>query len=200
MNDIKSDFVHLHVHTQYSLLDGAIRINELFKRSIELGMQAVAITDHGTMFGAIEFYEKAKKRGIKPIIGCECYVAPRRLTDKTPLDHKGLSHLILLCENNEGYQNLCKLVSIARIDGFYHKPRIDKEVLKQHSSGLIALSACLHGEIPRLILKAKQKEADAAAIQYLRMFGENNFFLEVQNNGIPVGVWTTVTYNFSLEG
>ncbi len=184
MNGLKTDFVHLHVHTQYSLLDGAIRLDEIFQRCIELGMRSVAITDHGTMFGVIEFYEKAKKAGIKPIIGCECYVAPRRLTDKTPIDHKGLSHLILLSENNEGYKNLCKLVSVARIDGFYHKPRIDKELLKHHSKGLIALSACLHGEIPRLILKDKLKEADEAARQYSRLFGSDNFFLEAQHNGI----------------
>jgi DNA polymerase-3 subunit alpha len=184
MNGTQSNFIHLHIHTQYSLLDGAIRIDELFQRAIEFDMGAVAITDHGTMFGAIEFYQKAIKQGIKPIIGCECYVAPRRLTDKTPLDHKGLSHLILLCENNQGYQNLCKLASIARIEGFYHKPRIDKSLLKAHSKGLVALSACLHGEIPRLILKNKMKEAEKTALQFVRMFGEGNFFLEVQNNGI----------------
>ena len=155
MNDIPSNFIHLHVHTQYSLLDGAIRIEELFKQAVEFNMASVAITDHGTMFGAIEFYQKAVKRGIKPIVGCECYVAPRRLTDKTPLDHKGLSHLILLCENNEGYQNLCKLASIARIEGFYHKPRIDKTLLKSHSKGLIEVQGDpkLLANFPRLFPK-----------------------------------------------
>jgi DNA polymerase-3 subunit alpha len=181
-----NDFVHLHVHTQYSLLDGAIRFDDLFKRSAELDMHSVAITDHGTMFGCIEFYENAIKANIKPIIGCECYVAPRGLSDKTPLDHKGLTHLILLAENNEGYQNLCKLVSIAKISGFYHKPRIDKALLQKHSKGLIGLSACLHGEIPRMITAGNMEKADDAARQYRQILGEDNFYLEVQNNGIDI--------------
>jgi len=186
MSHSPNDFVHLHVHTQYSLLDGAIRFDDLFKRSAELDMHTVAITDHGTMFGCIEFYEKAIKANIKPIIGCECYVAPRGLSDKTPLDHKGLSHLILLAENNEGYQNLCKLVSIAKISGFYHKPRIDKALLQKHSKGLIGLSACLHGEIPRMITAGNMEKADDAARQYRQILGEDNFYLEVQNNGIDI--------------
>ncbi len=186
MSNRSNDFVHLHVHTQYSLLDGAIRFDELFKKSIELDMNSVAITDHGTMFGCIEFYEKALKANIKPIIGCECYVAPRSLSDKTPLDHKGLSHLILLAENNEGYRNLCKLVSTARIAGFYHKPRIDKDLLQKHSRGLIGLSACLHGEIPRMITAGDMKKADEAAQQYCQILGDGNFYLEVQNNGIDI--------------
>ena len=186
MSHSPNDFVHLHVHTQYSLLDGAIRFDDLFKRSAELDMHTVAITDHGTMFGCIEFYEKAIKANIKPIIGCECYVAPRGLSDKTPLDHKGLSHLILLAENNEGYQNLCKLVSIAKISGFYHKPRIDKALLQKHSKGLIGLSACLHGEIPRMITAGNMEKADDAAQQYRQILGEDNFYLEVQNNGIDI--------------
>ncbi len=179
-------FVHLHVHTQYILLDGAIRLEALLKRVADFGMNAVAITDHGTMFGSVEFYEKTKKAGIKPIIGCECYLAPRRLTDKSAADAKRLSHLVLLAENPEGYRNLCKLASVAQLEGFYYKPRIDKELLKQHSKGLIALSACLHGEIPRLIQEGRSDEADEAARFYLDLFGENNFFLEVQNNGIEV--------------
>jgi len=178
------DFVHLHVHTQYSLLDGAIRLDQLFDRTLELGMKAVAMTDHGTMFGTIEFYEKALKKGIKPIIGCECYVAPRTIFDKTPQDHRGLTHLILLSENQEGYRNLCKLVSIARIKGFYHKPRIDRALLREHSQGLIALTACLQGEIPRLVRQGNMAAADAAAHRFIDIFGEDNFFLEVQNNGI----------------
>lgn len=186
MSNSSNDFVHLHVHTQYSLLDGAIRFDELFKRSIELDMKTVAITDHGTMFGCIEFYEKALKSNIKPIIGCECYVAPRSLSDKTPLDHKGLSHLILLAENNEGYRNLCKLVSTARIAGFYHKPRIDKALLQKHSRGLIGLSACLNGEIPKMITAGDMKKADDAARQYCQILGDGNFYLEVQNNGIDI--------------
>ena len=186
MTDTTSQFVHLHVHTQYSLLDGAIRIDPLLKRVADFDMDAVAITDHGTMFGALEFYEKANKAGIKPIIGCECYLAPRRLTDKTSLDKSGLSHLILLAENQEGYRNLCQIATIAQLQGFYYKPRIDKEVLKQYSKGLIGFSACLHGEIPRLIQEGRLDKADEAARFYLDVFGEGNFFLEVQNNGIDV--------------
>jgi DNA polymerase-3 subunit alpha len=186
MTDNAVDFVHLHVHTQYSLLDGAIRIDRLLKRVADFGMDAVAITDHGTMFGALTFYEKAKKAGIKPIIGCECYLAPRGRNDKTSLDKGGLSHLILLAENREGYINLCKLCTIAQLEGFYYKPRIDKNVLKQHSKGLIGLSACLHGEIPRLIQNGRIDDADNAAAFYRDVFGEGNFFLEVQNNGIDV--------------
>jgi len=186
MTDATPHFVHLHVHTQYSLLDGAIRIDALLQRTIDFGMDAVAITDHGTMFGVMEFFEKANTAGIKPIIGCECYVAPRRLTDKTSFDAKDLSHLILLAENHDGYRNLCKLASMAQFEGFYYRPRIDKEVLKQHSKGLIGLSACLRGEIPRRIQEGRPNKADEAARSYLDILGENNFFLEVQNNGIDV--------------
>ncbi|MFC1489263.1 DNA polymerase III subunit alpha [Thermodesulfobacteriota bacterium] len=186
MTDTTPNFVHLHVHTQYSLLDGAIRIDALLQRAIDFGMDAVAITDHGTMFGVMEFFEKANTAGIKPIIGCECYVAPRRLTDKTSFDAKDLSHLILLAENHDGYRNLCKLTSMAQFEGFYYRPRIDKEVLKQHSKGLIGLSACLHGEIPRRIQEGSPDKADEAARFYLDTLGENNFFLEVQSSGIDV--------------
>ncbi len=184
MSQPRTDFVHLHVHTQYSLLDGAIRLDPLIQRAQEFGMTAVAMTDHGTMFGAVEFYEKATKAGLKPIIGCECYLAPRKLTDKTSADAKGLSHLVLLAENQEGYRNLCALASLAQLKGFYYKPRIDKEVLKAHSKGLIGLSACLQGEIPKLLKHGRTHEADDAARFYLETFGENNFFLEVQNNGL----------------
>jgi DNA polymerase-3 subunit alpha len=180
------DFVHLHVHTQYSLLDGAIRIDDLLQRAADFGMHSVATTDHGTMFGAVEFYEKATKAGIKPIIGIEIYVAPRTRFDKTPLDNKGLSHLILLAKNQEGYRNLCRLASAAQLEGFYYKPRIDKQILREHSQGLIAMTACLHGEIPRRIQDGRLDFADAAAREYLEIFGENNFFLEVQNNGIDI--------------
>jgi DNA polymerase-3 subunit alpha len=180
------DFVHLHVHTQYSLLDGAIRLDNLLQRAAEFGMHSVATTDHGTMFGAVEFYEKATKAGIKPIIGIEIYVAPRTRFDKTPLDNKDLSHLILLAENQEGYRNLCKLASAAQLEGFYYKPRIDKQILREHSKGLIGMTACLHGEVPRRIQDGTMELADAAAQEYLEIFGENNFFLEVQNNGIDV--------------
>jgi len=180
------DFVHLHVHTQYSLLDGAIRIDDMLQRAAEFGMHSVATTDHGTMFGAVEFFEKATKAGIKPIIGIEIYVAPRSRFDKTPLDSKGLSHLVLLAENQEGYRNLCKLATAAQLEGFYYKPRIDKQLLREHSKGLIALTACLHGEVPLRIRDGNMDIADAAALEYLKIFGENNFYLEVQNNGIDI--------------
>ncbi len=180
------DFVHLHVHTQYSLLDGAIRIDDLLKRVAEFGMSAVATTDHGTLFGAIEFYEKAGKAGIQPIIGCECYIAARNRFDKNPADNRELSHIILLAKNLEGYRNLCKLASLAQIEGFYYKPRIDRDLLRSHHQGLIALSACLHGEIPRRIQEGRIDLAEEAARNYLEIFGENNFFLEVQNNGIDI--------------
>jgi len=178
-------FVHLHVHTEYSLLDGAIRINSLLQRAKEDGMPAVAITDHGTMFGVMDFYEQALAAGIKPVIGCECYVAPRTLHDKTPADHKGVAHLVLLAENQEGYRNLCAIVTQASLEGFYHRPRIDKHILAEHANGLIGLSACLKGEIPTLIRAGKIDQADEAAKFYVNILGENNFFLEVQNNGIP---------------
>ena len=184
MTEAVPDFVHLHVHTQYSLLDGAIRIDDLLRRAAEFDMQAVTVTDHGTMFGAVEFFEKAKAAGIKPIIGCEIYVAPNTRFDKTPLDNKELSHLILLVKNAEGYRNLCKLATAAQLEGFYYKPRIDKEILKECSQGLIGLSACLHGEIPRRIQQGRIERAEEAAGAYREIFGENNFFLEVQNNGI----------------
>jgi DNA polymerase-3 subunit alpha len=184
MTETVPDFVHLHVHTQYSLLDGAIRIDDLLRRAAEFEMQAVTVTDHGTMFGAVEFYEKAIRAGIKPIIGCEIYVAPRTRFDKTPLDNKDLSHLILLAKNNEGYRNLCKLATAAQLEGFYYRPRIDKQILKECSTGLIGLTACLHGEIPRRIQQGRIQQAEEVACRYRDIFGENNFFLEVQNNGI----------------
>jgi DNA polymerase III subunit alpha len=179
-----SKFVHLHVHTEYSLLDGAIRMDPLMNRVSEFGMPAVAITDHGTMFGVINFYEKAVKKGIKPVIGCECYVAPRTLHDKTPQDHDGVSHLVLLAETQEGYRNLCQLATHASIDGFYYRPRIDKALLKKYCKGLIGLSACLKGEVPKLLRKGRIAEADEAARFYAKLFGDGNFFLEVQSNGI----------------
>ncbi|MBF0572451.1 MAG: DNA polymerase III subunit alpha [Desulfamplus sp.] len=179
-------FYHLHVHTEYSLLDGAIRLDPLMKRCKEFGMDAVAMTDHGTMFGAASFNEKAIKAGIKPLIGCEMYIAPRTLSDKTSEDSKGVNHLVLIAKDREGYSNLCKLASIAQLEGFYYKPRIDREVLPKFSKGLIALSACLKGEIPQKILKGTKGDVDASARYYLKIFGEDNFFLEVQHNGIDI--------------
>ncbi|NVL90590.1 MAG: DNA polymerase III subunit alpha [Desulfobacterales bacterium] len=179
-----ADFVHLHVHTQYSLLDGAIRIDPLLKLAASHNMISVAITDHGTMYGVVEFYEKAYKAGIKPIIGCELYLAPGSRFDKTPGDKRGMSHLVALAKNREGYRNLCRLVTAAHLEGFYYKPRVDKAILADCSKGLIALSGCLHGEIPRLIQAGRLDKAAAAVRNYETIFGEGNFYLEVQNNGI----------------
>ncbi len=178
------EFVHLHVHTEYSLLDGACRINQLMERVRELGQTAVAITDHGNMYGVPEFFRAAEKAGIKPIIGCEVYIAPRKRTDRDPkLDGKPY-HLILLCENSEGYSNLVKLVSAGNIEGFYNKPRVDTELLKEYHGGLICLSACLAGEIPRLLSNGRYDDAKRKALEYRELFGEGNFFLEIQNHGI----------------
>ena len=186
MAESQTPFVHLHVHTEYSLLDGAIRIDALLKQAAEYGMEAVAITDHGTMFGWLEFYEKAVAAGIKPIIGMEAYVAPRSIEDRSAQDKQGMSHLILLAENMEGYRNLCRLATIAQLKGFYYRPRIDKQVLRQHSRGLIGLSACLHGEVPRRIKDGRMDQAEAAARSYLEIFGEGNFYLEIQDNGMEI--------------
>jgi DNA polymerase-3 subunit alpha len=186
MTDLSSPFYHLHLHTEYSLLDGAIRLDSLLKRCHEYGMDAVSITDHGTMFGVAEFYEKARKASIKPILGCEVYVAPRTLNDRTQMDHKGLNHLVLLAKDREGYANLCKLVSIAQLKGFYYKPRIDRELLANHSKGLIGMSACLKGDIPQAILQNNMNAADDAARFYLKTLGEGNFYLEIQENGMEI--------------
>lgn len=178
-------FTHLHLHTEYSLLDGACRIDRLFDRAEKLGQKSVAITDHGAMYGALSFYKAAKKKNIKPIIGCEVYVArSSRFEKKREVGVKEYSHLILLCENNEGYQNLIKMVSLGFTEGFYNKPRVDKELLKKHSKGLICLSACLAGEIPYNLLYGKYDEAKEAALFYKETFGENNFFLEIQDHGL----------------
>ncbi len=186
MSELSSSFYHLHVHTEFSLLDGAIRIDSLIKRCLEYGMDAVSMTDHGTMFGVAAFYEKARKAGIKPVLGCEVYVAPRTLNDRTQLDHKGLNHLVLLAKDREGYANLCKLVSIAQLKGFYYKPRIDRELLSEHAKGLIGLSACLKGDIPQAIIEGNMEKADKAAEYYLNTLGEDNFFLEIQENGMEI--------------
>lgn len=175
------DFVHLHVHTEYSLLDGAIRINELVKKVKENGMSAVAITDHGNMFGAINFYKECMSNGIKPIIGMEAYVAKRSHTDKEAKIDNEPNHLILLAKNNVGYKNLVKLSSISYTEGFYYKPRIDKELLKKYHEGLICLSACIMGEIPRKILNNNYEGAKESAVEFKNIFGED-FYLEVQSN------------------
>jgi len=179
-----SDFVHLHVHTEYSLLDGAGRVERLVERAKDLGMKSVAITDHGVMYGVVDFYKKAKSHGIKPIIGCEVYVAARTLKDRDPKYDSSQYHLVLLVKNQEGYNNLIKLVSMGFTEGFYYKPRVDIEVLKQHSEGLVALSACLAGEVATKLLNGNYEKAKEAALRYRDIFGEENFYLEVQDHGI----------------
>jgi DNA polymerase-3 subunit alpha len=178
-----SDFVHLHLHTQYSLLDGMIRLEDLFKKAKEYKMPAVAITDHGNMFGAIDFHKQAYEYGIKPIIGSELYVAQNKLTDRNASERS--KHLIVLVKNAQGYKNLMKLTTTAYLNGFYYRPRVDKELLKECHEGLIASSACLQGEIADLILQGNMEGAKNVAIHYLKIFGEGNFYLEIMENGIP---------------
>lgn len=179
-------FTHLHVHTEYSLLDGSNKIKDYVKRIKELGMDSGAITDHGVMYGVIDFYKEAKANGIKPILGCEVYVAPDSRFDKeTTGGEERYHHLVLLAENNQGYANLMKIVSKGFIEGYYYKPRVDMEVLNQYHEGIIALSACLAGEVPRLIVKGLYQEAKKTVQKYLDCFGRGNYFLELQDHGIP---------------
>ena len=178
------NFVHLHVHTEYSLLDGACRIEQLMDRVAQLEQPAVAVTDHGVMYGAIDFYRAAQKRGIHPVIGCEVYVAPGSRHDRSYQNGEWHSHLILLCENMTGYRNLIHMVSLGFTEGFYMKPRIDHGLLEQFREGLICLSACLAGELPRLITEGRYEEAKKRALWYRSVFGENNYFLEIQDHGI----------------
>ena len=181
-----SEFVHLHLHTQFSLLDGACRIPELLALANQFKMGSVAITDHGNMFGAIDFYIEAQKAGIKPIIGCEAYIAPGSRLEKSSVGIEDAAyHLILLAKDEAGYANLMKLVSIGYLEGFYYRPRIDKEVLEKHSKGLIGMSACLKGEVPSLLQQRRFNDALKCADTYLQIFGKDNFFLEVQGNSIP---------------
>ena len=180
------EFAHLHVHTEYSLLDGSNKIHEYVARVKELGMNSAAITDHGVMFGCIDFYRAAKAAGIKPILGCEVYVAPgSRFDREAGQTENRYYHLVLLAENNQGYQNLMKIVSKAFIDGFYYKPRVDLELLEEYHEGIIALSACLAGEIAKNLTRGFYEEAKKAALRYQEIFGEGNFFLEMQDHGIP---------------
>ena len=178
-------FAHLHVHTEYSLLDGACRIERLLDAAQQLGQDAVAITDHGCMYGVVDFYKAAKKRGIHPVIGCEVYVARRTRFDKIHELDKGSRHLVLLCENDTGYRNLIALVSKAWVEGFYTKPRVDLDLLRRHHEGLIALSACLAGEIPQALLRGDFPGAKEAALLYREIFGAENFYLELQDHGLP---------------
>src|SRR5579863_4775575 len=175
-------FVHLHCHTDYSLLDGACEISQLMDLVAEQKMPAVAMTDHGNLFGAVEFYTNAKARDIHPIIGCEVYVAQKGHTDKN--DSNRYNHLVLLCENQEGYRNLIQLVSTGYLDGFYYKPRIDKDLLSRHSKGLIALSACLRGDVNETLLADRYEEARRISHEYVDLFGRGNFFLELQDHGL----------------
>ncbi|MHC9540725.1 MAG: DNA polymerase III subunit alpha [Vulcanimicrobiota bacterium] len=178
------DFVHLHVHTEYSLLDGSCKIPALMKRAKEHGMNALAVTDHGSMYGTIEFYKKAKDAGLNPIIGCEFYLAPKTRFDRTSKSEEGNYHLVLLAKDTEGYKNLLALVSKANLEGFYYKPRVDKEILAQHSKGLIAMTACLQGEIPQALLKGDKRKAEQILSQYSDIFGRENLFLEIMDHGL----------------
>lgn len=184
----KDNFVHLHVHSEYSLLDGAVRIKNLVEKAVKLGMPAVALTDHGVMYGAVDFFRKAKAAGIKPIIGCEVYMAPgsrfTKQTSKNKREDKSF-HLTLLARNNKGYQNLMRLASFGFLEGFYYKPRIDKEILKEYSEGLIALSGCIAGEIPKSLIAGRTDLAEKSLEEFIDIFGKDNFYLEIQDSGIP---------------
>jgi len=186
MTSAKADFVHLHVHTAYSLLDSTLRLGDLFKKAKEYQMPAIAMTDHGNLFGAIEFYRQAEKTGIKPIIGCELYVATKSRFDKSPsgIDESS-RHLVVLVKNMQGYKNLLKLTTAGYLEGFYYHPRVDKELLHRYSEGLIATSACLHGEVASYLLKGDREAAIKAAREYQDIFGEGNFYLEIMENGLP---------------
>lgn len=182
-----SDYIPLHLHTHYSLLDGAIRIDELIAQARDYKLPAVAITDHGNLFGAIEFYKKVSKAGMKPIIGCEVYVACLSRFEKKSTDTNAEAsyHLILLCRDIHGFKNLSRLLSKAYLEGFYYRPRIDKDLLSQHSGGLIGLSSCLKGEISHYLSAGMIDKARETALGYKRIFGADNFFLEIQANELP---------------
>jgi DNA polymerase-3 subunit alpha len=179
-----SDFVHLHLHTEFSLLDGACRVDELLDQVAKLGQKAVAVTEHGNMFSSVVFHDAARKRGITPILGCEVYVAPGSRLDKSGTPGETANHLVLLAENEIGFKNLIKLVSSGYTEGFYYKPRIDKELLARHAQGLIGLSSCLKGEVASEIRGPNPRKAIAAASQFQDILGKGNFFLEMQYQGI----------------
>ncbi|MFN4032548.1 MAG: DNA polymerase III subunit alpha [Fimbriimonadales bacterium] len=181
---MEAGFVHLHLHTEFSLLDGATRIKDLVKRVADFEMPAVAISDHGVLFGAIDFYNACQSAGVKPIIGCEIYLAPRRMHDKTKQDQNSF-HLLLLAKDEIGYKNLIRLSTIANLEGFYYKPRVDKEILRAHAQGLIATSSCLAGEIPDALLKGSYERAKRLLEEYLDIFGRENFYIELQDHGLP---------------
>jgi DNA polymerase-3 subunit alpha len=177
-------FVHLHNHSEYSLLDGAAKITDMVAEAKKLGMPAMAITDHGSMYGVVDFYKAALKEGIKPILGCEVYLAPESRLNRQGSRDDNAYHLVLLAENNEGYQNLMRLVTLGHREGFYYKPRIDKELLRRYSKGLICLSGCLGGQIPTVLLRGDKLGAKDLALEMLDIFGEGNFFLEIQDHGM----------------
>src|ERR687898_3402672 len=179
-----TDFVHLHLHSEYSLLDGACRIEELLDKCVELKMPAAAITEHGNMFSSIVFHDQARKRGLNPILGCEVYVAPGDRRTKSGTPGETANHLVLLAETREGYHNLIKLVSAGYTEGFYYKPRIDKELLAQHAAGLIGLSSCLKGEVASALKVEQARPALEAAARLRDILGPKNFFLEMQYQGI----------------
>ena len=180
-----NDFVHLHVHSDFSLLDGAASVKQLVAKAKELGQTALALTDHGNMFGVISFYKACTEQGIKPIIGCEFYVAPEsRFEKKEALNGKRYYHLILLAKNEKGYKNLMLLCSKGYTEGMYYKPRIDDELLEKYADGLICLSACLAGELPVLLLNGETDKAEAHVRKYRKIFGNENYFIEIQNHGL----------------
>jgi len=180
-----NNFVHLHVHTEYSLLDGSVRLPDLMRKAVEFGMPAVSISDHGNMYGVVDFFREAKKAGIKPIFGCECYVARRGRQDRVPKIDESPYHLLLLAKGLEGYKNLMKLVTRANLEGYYYKPRVDKELLSLYSSNLFALSACLKGEVPSALLEGDRAKARRLIAEYEEIFGKGNFFLELMDHGLP---------------
>src|SRR6476646_7590528 len=180
----RDSFVHLHLHTEYSLLDGSIRMKELMKKAAEFNMPAVAMTDHGNLFGAIEFYQEAQRAGVKPIIGCEVYVAPGSHKDRPPSRRESANHFTLLAENETGYRNLVKLVTAGHLDGFHYAPRIDKEMLAARSAGLIGLSGCLAGEVNSAIQSNNIDKAKQAAAEYRDILGPENFFIELHDHGM----------------
>src|SRR5207248_10101822 len=182
----RDSFVHLHLHTEYSLLDGAIRMKELMKKATEFKMPAVAITDHGNLFGAIEFYQEAIRAGVKPIIGCEAYIAPGSHKDRPASRRDAAYHFTLLAENETGYRNLVKLVTTAHLDGFHYAPRIDKELLAAHAAGLIGVSGCLSGEINTAIQANNIVKPKQSSAEYRDILGPTNFFVEMHDHGIEV--------------
>ncbi|HVC32461.1 MAG TPA: PHP domain-containing protein, partial [Chloroflexota bacterium] len=177
-----ADFAHLHVHSEYSLLDGVGQLDRIVARAQELGMDSLALTDHGVLYGAIDFYTAATSAGVKPIVGCEVYVAPEKRTDRRGKSDGNAQHLVLLAQNDTGYRNLIQLVTRAHLEGFYYKPRVDKELLSQYHDGLICLSACISGEVPRLVHAGDRDGARKAATWYRDVFGKDNYYIEVQRH------------------